>query len=130
MGKNPTGSARRNALGTYGENVACAYLVERGYEILERNWRCSEGELDIVARYERCLIGCEVKTRTTERFGTPEEAVTPAKLRRLRRLIASWLSERPKDGSEIRPAELRLDVLAVTVPTKGAASVRHLIGVG
>lgn len=130
MGENPIGSARRKAIGVYGENVACAYLVGCGYEILERNWRCRDGELDIVALDAQCLVACEVKTRTSPRFGSPEEAVTPAKVRRLRRLVARWLSERPNPEPGGRPRAIRLDVVAVVVPAKGAATVRHLVGVG
>jgi len=67
------------AVGDYGEQVACAHLTDAGLEVLERNWRCDQGELDIVARDGDTLVFCEVKTRRSDRFGSPLEAVTRAK---------------------------------------------------
>lgn len=103
-------AGRRTALGTAGEEAAAAWYCSAGYQILARNWRCREGELDLVVRQGPILVFCEVKTRTTDRFGTPAEAVTPAKQRRLRRLATRWLQEadpRP------RPGVIRFDVAAV-----------------
>ena len=68
------------ALGDYGERLACRYLAGRGFTILDRNWRCARGELDIVARDGDALVVCEVKTRSDEGFGAPFEAVTRRKL--------------------------------------------------
>lgn len=115
-------------MGRYGEDLACRALREDGLEILARNWRCGAGEIDIVAATSGTLVVCEVKTRASSAFGPPEEAVTFAKIRRLRGLAAEWLASRGegRDGYE----RIRLDVVAVVVPKRGAAQVRHLKGVG
>ncbi len=130
MGDVPTGAARRRALGAYGEDLACAYLTEHGYRILARNWRCRNGELDIVALDGDCLVGCEVKTRSSQRFGAPEESVTPTKVARLRGLVAQWLAQCAPTRLPRRPRDTRLDVVAVELPPRGAAILRHLVGVG
>ena len=80
-----------------------------GYEVVARNWRCRDGELDLIARHGRSLVFCEVKTRSSDAFGVPAEAVTREKRARIRRLAARWLSE--WDGP--RPREIRFDVAAV-----------------
>jgi putative endonuclease len=74
-----------------------------------RNWRCRDGELDVVARQGRAMVFCEVKTRTSTAFGTPAEAVTYTKRARIRRLAARWLDE----WSGPRPRQIRFDVAAV-----------------
>jgi putative endonuclease len=112
------------AVGDYGERVACAHLESRGYQVLDRNWRCRLGELDVVARDGDTLVFCEVKTRRSVRFGEPAEAVTRLKLARLRRLAAAWMQEHDE-----RSARIRIDVLAVVLPGAGAARVDHLEGV-
>lgn len=99
---------RRLALGARGEALAADWYLAEGYEVLDRNWRCRDGELDLVLRRGRTLVFCEVKTRTTDAFGVPAEAVTHAKQRRIRRLAARWLDE----GS-VRPGQIRFDVAAV-----------------
>ena len=78
------------ALGRYGEELAARYLRERGLRVLERNWRCPEGEIDIVALDGDCLVVCEVKTRAGTGVGDPVEAVTWEKAMRLRRLSAAY----------------------------------------
>src|SRR3954447_14066871 len=115
----------RATVGRYGENVAVRYLEQLGFRILERNWRCGAGELDIIAVEGDCLVVCEVKTRRSEAFGPPHSAVTARKLARLRRLTATWLAEH--DGSW---PGIRLDVLAVRVQRSGPATVEHLRAVG
>jgi putative endonuclease len=111
-------------VGGYGERVAIAHLVERGLLLLDRNWRCPEGELDAVMRDRGdVLVFVEVKTRRSERFGTPAEAVGPAKVRRMRRLAAAWLAQ-----AGIHPAEVRFDVVEVRPRPSGAADVTHLPG--
>jgi putative endonuclease len=80
--------------------------------VLTRNWRCREGELDLVAARARCVVFCEVKTRTGTGFGTGAEAVTGEKQRRLRRLATRWLGERPPSGGF---ADVRFDVASVTL---------------
>lgn len=113
----------RNALGAYGERVAATHLAEAGLELLDRNWRCSEGELDLVLREGDTLVVCEVKTRTGESGAAPHEAVTPAKLERLQRLAERWQVERG-----VRAPEVRIDLVAVHHPRRGAARVQHVRG--
>ncbi|MGF1428570.1 YraN family protein [Kitasatospora sp. LaBMicrA B282] len=84
----------QTALGRYGEEVAARRLTEQGLRVLERNWRCPEGELDLVALDDRTLAVCEVKTRSEHGFQQPTEALGPAKAERLRRLAERWLVER------------------------------------
>jgi len=99
-------------LGATGEDRAEAWYRAHGYEVLDRNWRCRDGELDLVLRQGRTVVFCEVKARSSEAYGSPAEAVNPAKQARLRRLAARWLAEhRPALGS--RPVDIRLDVAAV-----------------
>jgi len=114
----------KDAVGRYGERVAAAYLADAGWQVLDRNWRCAAGELDIVALQGSELVVVEVKTRTGDGFGHPAEAVTARKLTRLRRLAAQWL-----DAHDLRPAGVRVDVIAVRTSPRGAARVEHLAGV-
>ncbi len=122
----PTAAARR-AVGVYGERVAAQALAEAGMQILDRNWRCREGELDIVALDGSTLVFCEVKTRRSSAYGAPVEAVTATKAARLRRLAGAWLAEHTDPG--VPHAELRIDVVSVLRPRSGAAQVEHLRGV-
>ncbi len=114
----------KDAVGQYGEEVAARYLQEAGFAILERNWRCRHGEIDIVALDGAALVVCEVKTRRTDRFGSPFDAVTWRKLSRLRGLAALWLR-----AHDLRPDEIRIDVVGVVRPRRGAAVVEHVRGV-
>lgn len=98
----------RRALGAEGEATAAAWYEARGYDIVARNWRCREGELDLVVRRGRQLVFVEVKTRTTDRFGVPAEAVTLAKQRRLRGLAMRYLAD-----TGTRASDLRFDVVAI-----------------
>jgi putative endonuclease len=109
-----------DALGRFGEETAARHLERAGLVILDRNWRCVSGELDIVARDGGCLVFCEVKTRSSVAFGTPAEAVGPVKAARIRRLAASWLDGHPQGG-----APVRFDVVAVT-REDGGLRVEHL----
>ncbi|WP_371479362.1 YraN family protein [Kitasatospora sp. NBC_00315] len=138
-----------NALGRYGEEVAARRLSADGLRILERNWRCVEGELDIVALDGETLAVCEVKTRSERSFQQPSEAIDTTKAERLRRLAERWLSERwplhfallaegiggPETATEdplwptpAPPGGVRIDLVAVINRIKGAASVDHLRG--
>lgn len=114
----------KDAVGRYGENVAAAHLARAGWQVLDRNWRGAGGELDIVALQGSELVVVEVKTRTSCEYGHPAEAVTARKLARLRRLAAQWLAEH-----DLRPASVRVDVIAVRPSAAGAAQVEHLVGV-
>jgi putative endonuclease len=114
---------QRQAVGAYGERVASRYLQAAGLVLLESNWRCGAGEIDLILRDGDELVFCEVKTRRTDTFGTPAEAVAPAKARRLRRIAACWLAER-----SIHPREVRFDVVAVLPQSRGASVVEHLRG--
>jgi putative endonuclease len=115
----------RRALGDYGERLAARYLRERGMRILDRNWRCRQGEIDIVALDQRCVVICEVKTRSGTAFGEPVEAVTWRKAARLRRLAAAWISDSPVEADD-----LRIDVIGILLPPTGRARVQHVVGVG
>lgn len=106
------GPPRRDT-GRLGEGLAARWYEAHRYEILDRNWRCREGELDLVVRRGRLVVFCEVKTRTSDRFGTGSEAVTVAKCRRVRRLAGRWLAER---GSACLggAVDVRFDVASLT----------------
>ncbi len=110
----------RRSLGTAGEDAAAAWYTRQGYEVVARNWRCRLGELDLVARRGRTVVFCEVKTRRTDAFGDPAEAVRYAKQARLKRLAAMWLGQR-RPGS----VDIRFDVLSVIV-RRGRTYVRHI----
>jgi putative endonuclease len=100
----------RQRLGARGEDRAAAWYRRQGYEILTRNWRCRDGELDLICARGPDLVVCEVKTRSSLAFGHPAEAVTAAKQQRIRRLAARWLAE---GDAPFRPREVRFDVAAV-----------------
>ena len=133
----------KDALGRYGEDVAVRHLLDAGWQVLERNWRCRVGEIDIVARDGGVLVFCEVKTRSSALFGVPAEAVRPAKVRRIRALACHWLADRRREagaGDSGRgldscaladlsgDVELRFDVLSVLCPSQQATQVEHLRG--
>ena len=121
----PAATARHLALGAYGERLAARHLADRGLVVLDRNWRCDAGEIDLVLRDGPVLVVCEVKTRTSDACGTPHEAVTPDKLARLRRLAARWMAEH-----DVHPEDVRLDLVAVLRPRRGASLVDHVRGIG
>jgi putative endonuclease len=114
----------RQPLGSYGEEVAARHLVALGMVLLDRNWRCDQGEIDLVARDGDTLVVCEVKTRRGLDYGTPVEAVTARKASRLRRLAACWLAQHP-----VHPREVRIDVVGVLRRPQGPVLVEHLRGV-
>lgn len=113
----------KDAVGEYGERVAARTLTDAGMVILDRNWRCAVGELDIVAQDAATIVFCEVKTRRSDRFGAPVEAVSTAKVRRLRTLAALWLAAHPTVRGEVR-----FDVVSVRPQPAGRAAVEHLRG--
>lgn len=114
----------KDHVGEVGERIARRWLRAAGMEVLDRNWRCPSGEIDIVARDGDDVVIVEVKTRTSLRFGHPAEAVGRAKLLRLRRLAAQWLAVHPT-----RCAGVRIDVIAILHPPGGPIRVQHLRGV-
>ena len=119
-------ASQRRATGGYGEARAARYLVEEhGMVVLDRNWRCEMGELDLVLRDGDVLVFCEVKTRSDARFGSPLEAVGPAKVARLRRLAARWMGEH-----EVHVEHVRLDLLGILLDRGGDARFDHVRGVG
>ena len=124
MTRTTTTAAERATLGAYGEALAARHLVAQGMVLLDRNWRCDIGEIDLVLRDAGVLVVCEVKTRSSIAFGSGIEAVTPTKAARLRRLAARWLREHP-----VRPAEVRIDAVGVLVPRDGPIEVDHVRGV-
>ena len=111
----------RQAVGAYGERLASRHLEDQGLVILARNWRCSDGEIDLILADREDVVFCEVKTRRSSAFGSPAEAVGPAKVQRLRRLAARWLAE-----SRMRPREVRFDVVSVLPQHRGAALIEHV----
>lgn len=116
----------KDELARKGEQIAERTLNGLGYEILDRNWRCTEGEIDMVARDGDALVFIEIKTRTSTKFGHPFEAITPGKLSRLRRLAASWLAAK---GPIAGIGRLRIDAIGVIKPNDGPASIEHLEGI-
>ena len=116
-------SQMRQALGRYGEDVAARHLTSLGMVVLDRNWRCPGGEIDLVLRDGQVLVVCEVKTRTSGACGTPLEAVTEEKARRLQRLAAAW-----REAHGVR-AETRVDMVGVHRPRRGRALVEHVRGI-
>ena len=94
--------ALKDELGRWGEAVAGDFLVAHGYEVVDRGWRCPQGEIDIVARLDDTLAFVEVKTRRTARFGHPLEAITVTKLARLRVLAGEWCRVHRVSAGHIR----------------------------
>ncbi|ABL82750.1 MULTISPECIES: YraN family protein [unclassified Nocardioides] len=118
-------AAIKQALGAYGETLAARHLVGQGMVLLERNWRCEAGEIDLVLRDGDVLVVCEVKTRSSLRYGTPHEAVTDIKVARLRRLASRWVQDR---GVAVR--DIRIDLVGIVRPRRGSSVVDHVRGIG
>jgi putative endonuclease len=110
----------RTRFGRVGEQLAAEHLKQQGFTVLDRNYRCNLGEIDIVAARGPLLVFCEVKSRHTSRWGEPSEAVGWRKQQRLHRLAAAWLADR-------RPTfcEVRFDVVSVLM-RDGVAEVTHI----
>lgn len=117
----------RRSLGEVGEVLAARYLTERGASVLARNWRCLDGELDlVVVEPDGVVVAVEVKTRRGVGFGDPVEAVTPVKQQRLRRLLGLWLRQHP----DVTASGLRIDVVGVLIRRGQPVRLRHITGVG
>lgn len=112
---------RKDALGLRGEQVAAGYVTRLGWRILARNWRCREGELDLVAHDGRRHVVCEVKTRRNLAYGAPVEAITAAKAARLRRLAGRWAAQHG-----VRAAEIRIDVIGLVGDGTTGFTIDHL----
>lgn len=105
---------QRSATGRRGENIAASWLTGQGYRVVARNWHCLYGELDLVAEHDGVTIAVEVKTRRGDAMGAPEEAITPAKRRKLITTLQTYLMER---GEEQTP--YRIDVIAIHLDQSG-----------
>lgn len=113
---------RRRDLGMLGERIARGFLEGNGYSIIETNYRCPEGEVDIVAQIGDTLVFVEVRTKSSRRYGTPEESITPLKKQRLRAVAAHYGQNRPN-----LPSAWRIDVLAIQMGRNGRVSRLELI---
>ena len=114
----------KQALGAYGEALAARWLVGRGMVLLDRNWRCPAGEIDLVLRDGAVLVVCEVKTRSSLDYGTPHEAVTERKVERLRELARRWL-----EAHGVAAPDVRLDMVCILRPRRGPATIDHVRGI-
>lgn len=110
--------------GDQGEALAARFLEEQGLVVLAKNWRCREGELDLVLTDGKILVVCEVKTRTTENFGPPAEAVDNAKAARIRRLARRWRADH-----DVPHVETRHDIVSILWRPDQTPKVSHLRGV-
>jgi putative endonuclease len=121
-----TDSWTRAQIGALGEQLAVDHLTSLGLQVLERNWRCRYGELDVIAADAdgSTVVFVEVKTRTSDRFGGVAEAVSPAKVRRLRRLAGLWLS-----GQDRSWAQIRIDVIGIRIGRQPKPELSHLQGI-
>jgi putative endonuclease len=111
----------RALLGRAGEDAAAAYYRGLGFVVVERNFRCPSGEIDIIARRGKTLVFCEVKTRSADRWGDPSEAVGRRKQQRLRRLAGAWLRQHRPGAMEIR-----FDVISIIFRPDREPAIRHL----
>jgi putative endonuclease len=113
---------KRRDVGILGEKLAGDFLGKNGYHVLETNYRCREGEIDIIARQEDTLVFVEVRTKTSRQFGTPEESITPVKMARLRAVAAHYRQNRGD-----LPASWRIDVIAIELDKRKQVSRIELI---
>lgn len=122
-----TRTQSRAEVGARGEQLAVDFLGQLGLRVLERNWRCRYGELDVIAADDNTgtLVFVEVKTRTGEQYGGVEQAVTSAKVRRLRRLAGLWLAQQRG-----RWALVRIDVIGIRIGRSRNPEITHIQGVG
>ncbi len=109
---------KRQTLGKWGEEQAAAYLQGQGLRLVERNYRCPLGEIDIIARDGDCLVFCEVKTRSSSRYGLPQEAVAWSKQQKIIKVASWYLGD--------READVRFDVIAITRSAAGKAEIEWL----
>ncbi|MET0975287.1 MAG: YraN family protein [Leifsonia sp.] len=112
----------RIELGRRGEELAADYLTSIGYRVIDRNWRCRDGEIDVIAEEGRETVFVEVKTRSSTAYGHPFEAITLGKMRRMRRLAAAWCEAAGGPGRRL----IRIDAIAVIAPRDGRPTIEHL----
>lgn len=125
----------RQALGRLGEQLAADYLREKGFRMLDTNWRHSLGELDIIALDHQTIVAVEVKTRSGTGYGHPFEAITTDKVRRLRRLLVAWVRQAVRSGTTVDGqagwyTALRVDAIGIVLRTGQDARIEHLRGIG
>jgi putative endonuclease len=113
---------KKRDTGKMGEKLACEFLGNNGYDIVEKNYRCPEGEIDIIARQQDTLVFIEVRTKTSQMYGRPEESITPTKAARLRTLAAHY-----GQSHEGLPEARRIDVVAIQMNRNGRASRIEII---
>lgn len=109
---------KRRETGIQGEKLAKAFLEKRGYHVIETNYRCHEGEIDIVARHHDSLVFIEVRTKTSLAFGSPQESITPAKQERMR--AAAYHYQQTHDSL---PSLWRIDFVAVELNRQGKTHI-------
>jgi putative endonuclease len=113
----------KQELGRWGEDIVATLIQRRGCELLDRNWRVKEGEIDLVAQEKETFLFIEVKTRRSRAFGDPLEAITPTKLRRLHILARTWLRMNSRLG-----APFRIDCASVLIDRNGAIDIDYRSG--
>lgn len=111
--------AEHNELGNWGEDAAVEFLVEKGHEILEKNWRFKKAEVDIISKIENILVAVEVKTRSTDYFGNPQDFIKPKKIKLLVKAIDEYVTRNDLD------VEVRFDVIAI-IKTEKEIKIQHL----
>ncbi len=111
--------AEHNELGNWGENKAIDLLVKKGYKIKERNWRFQKAEVDIIAQIENTLVAVEVKTRSTDYFGNPQDFIKPKKIKLLVKAVDEYVSRNDLD------VNVRFDVIAI-IKTENEIKIEHL----
>ncbi|OGO43111.1 MAG: hypothetical protein A2137_07835 [Chloroflexi bacterium RBG_16_58_8] len=112
----------RRETGTLGEQLARDFVAKNGYQVLDTNYRCRDGEVDIIAKQDDTLVFIEVRTKKSRQFGTPEESITPTKMERLRTVAAHYGIEHDN-----LPLNWRIDVVAIQMDTRGRVERIELI---
>ena len=111
-------------IGKSGEQIAAQYLADKGYQVIEQNYHAAYGEIDLIALDEGTVVFVEVKTRTSETFGLPEESITPTKMARLQNTALMWMQAHPD-----APDDWRIDVIALQVDRQSnSVDLEHFIG--
>jgi putative endonuclease len=105
--------------GDQGEEIACKFLVKNGFEILERNWRATHKEIDIIATDKNTLVFVEVKTRKTTEFGHPEEAMSRSKIKSVMDAAQEYLYLHPS-------MDIRFDVISISLVQGNEPDILHL----